>query len=161
MLDSVEAAARRAVEGYDRERESTRLADSVQAAVASTALLEVGAVGLGTLVSLIATSTAADVTGILAAGALSIVGLLVLPAKRRRARRELNAKVAEVREQLMGSLRQQFEREMTASLSRIEDAVAPYTRFVRSERDRLGKARTELEDSRSELGGLKQEIEGL
>ncbi|HSF16308.1 MAG TPA: dynamin family protein [Vicinamibacteria bacterium] len=161
LLDSVGAAARRAVEGYDRERESTRLADSVQAAVASTALLEVGAVGLGTLVSLIATSTAADVTGILAAGALSIVGLLVLPAKRRRARRELNAKVAEVREQLMGSLRQQFEREMTASLSRIEDAVAPYTRFVRSERDRLGKARTELEDSRSELGGLKQEIDGL
>ncbi|HXV65498.1 MAG TPA: dynamin family protein [Vicinamibacteria bacterium] len=161
LLDSVGAAARRAVEGYDRERESTRLADSVQAAVASTALLEVGAVGLGTLVSLIATSTAVDVTGILAAGALSIVGLLVLPAKRRRARRELNAKVAEVREQLMGSLRQQFEREMTASLSRIEDAVAPYTRFVRSERDRLGKARTELEDSRSELGGLKEEIDGL
>lgn len=159
LLETVGAAARKAIEGYDRDRESSRLADSVQTAVASTALLEVGAVGLGTLVSLIATTTAVDVTGILAASALSLVGLLVLPAKKRRAKTELNKKVAEVRNQLMATLRQQFESETRASVSRIEEAIAPYTRFVRSERTRLGEARTALEKTREELVGLKSRVE--
>lgn len=161
LLDTVGAAAARAIEGYDRERESSRLADSVQAAVASTAVLQVSAVGLGALVTLIATTTAADVTGVLAASALSVIGLLVLPAKKRRAKSELNRKVALVREQLMSSLRQQFEKETVGSVSRIEEAVAPYTRFVRAERSRLTEARDALERSQGELCGLETEIREL
>jgi hypothetical protein len=158
LLETVGTAARRVIEGYDRDRESTRLADSVQTAVASTALLEVGAVGLGTLVTLIATTTAVDVTGILAASALSLVGLLVLPAKKRRAKTELNQKVAEVRRQLMTTLRQQFESETKASVGRIEEAVAPYTRFVRSERTRLDEARAALASAREKLEELESRI---
>jgi small GTP-binding protein len=161
LLETVGDAARKAVEGYDRERESSRLADSVQAAVASAVLLEASAVGLGTIVTLIATTAAADVTGILAASALSVVGLLVLPAKKRRAKAELSGKVGRVREQLMTSLRQQFEGETKASVARIEEALAPYTRFVRSERTRLQEARTELEGSRVELEKLRAEVERL
>ena len=158
LLETVGAAARSAIDGYDRESESSRLAESVQAAVASTALLEVGAVGLGALVAAIATTTAADVTGILAASALSIVGLLVLPAKRRKAKTELSLKVGEVREKLMTSLRKQFETETKASILRIQDAVAPYTRFVRAERDRLETARSALEASRTELARIESAV---
>jgi hypothetical protein len=161
LLETVGAAARAAIDGYDRERESTRLAESVQTAVASTALLEVGAVGLGALVAAIATTTAVDVTGILAASALSLVGLLVLPAKRRAAKSELNKKVGEVRQQLMSSLRQQFETEIQGSLARIQEAVAPYTRFVRAERDRLETARQELRQSRDELARVEQGVNRL
>ncbi len=161
LLETVGVASRKAIEGYDREHESSRLADSVQAAVASAALIEVGAVGLGALVTLIATTTAADVTGVLAASALSLVGLLVLPAKKRRAKSELNHKVADVRERLMSSLRQQFEKETEASVGRIEEAMAPYTRFVRSERTRLTEARGFLESSASELSRLRSEVEAL
>jgi small GTP-binding protein len=161
LLETVGAAARRAIEGYDRDRESSRLADSVQTAVASTAVIEVSAVGLGALVTLIATTTAADVTGVLAASALSIVGLLVLPAKKRRAKAELNRKVASVREQLMSSLRQQFEKETAGSVARIHEAIAPYTRFVRSERSRLTEARDALERSAGELRGLDSEVRKL
>ena len=158
LLETVGTAARRAIDGYDRESESSRLAESVQTAVASTALLEVGAVGLGALVAAIATTTAADVTGILAASALSIVGLLVLPAKRRKAKTELNLKVGEVREKLMTSLRKQFETETKASILRIQDAVAPYTRFVRAERDRLETARSALGASREELARIEAAV---
>ena len=161
LLDTVGRAASKAIHGYDRDTESTRLAESVQTAVASTALLEVGALGLGALVAAIATTTAADVTGILAASALSIVGLLVLPAKRRAAKTELNKKVAEVRKQLMTSLRQQFETEIQGSLVRIQEAMAPYTRFVRAERDRLETARNELRSSRDELAHIEAAIDGL
>lgn len=161
LLETVGAAARRAIEGYDRDRESSRLADSVQTAVASTAVIGVSAVGLGALVSIIATTTAADVTGVLAASVLSVVSLLVLPAKKRRAKAELNQKVATVREQLMTSLRQQFEKETAGSVSRIQEAIAPYTRFVRSERSRLTEAREALERSVGELRGLESEVRGL
>jgi small GTP-binding protein len=161
LLETVGAAAHHAIEGYDRDRESSRLADSVQSAVASTAVIEVSAVGLGTLVSIIATSSAADVTGILAAGALSVVGLLVLPAKRRQAKIELDRKVAAVREQLMTSLRRQFELETEASVARIRDAIAPYTRFVRAERTKLAEARDSLEKSMGEMRRLESEVREL
>jgi len=161
LLETVGAAARRAIEGYDRDRESSRLADSVQTAVASTAVLQVSAVGLGALVTIIATTTAVDVTGVLAASALSVVGLLVLPAKKRRAKAELNRKVATVREQLMSSLRQQFEKETAGSVSRTQEAVAPYTRFVRAERSRLTESRDALEQSAVELRQLESEVRGL
>ncbi len=161
LLETVGAAARRAIDGYDRDRESSRLADSVQTAVASTAVIEVSAVGLGTLVTIIATSSAADVTGILAAGALSVVGLLVLPAKRRQAKTELNQKAAAVREQLMSSLRRQFELETEGSVARIREAVVPYTRFVRAERERLTEARDSLETSMGEMRQLESEVRTL
>jgi hypothetical protein len=89
------------------------------------------------------------------------VGLLVLPAKKRRAKAELNHKVATVREQLMSSLRQQFEKETRASVSRIQEAVAPYTRFVRAERSRLTESREGLERSVGELRGLESEVRAL
>ncbi len=161
LLETVGTASRRAIDGYDRDLESSRLADSVRAAVAGTALIEVGAVGLGTIVSLIATTTAADVTGILAAGAISVIGLLVLPAKKRRAKAELTRKVAEVREQLVGSLRQQFQSEMSGSVARIREAIAPYTRFVRSERDRLTDVEESLSSSRETLAALKSRVQEL
>ena len=161
LLETVGTASRRAIDGYDRDLESSRLADSVRAAVAGTALLEMGAVGLGTMVSLIATTTAADVTGILAAGAISVIGLLVLPAKKRRAKAELTRKVAEVREQLVGSLRQQFQSEMSGSVARIREAIAPYTRFVRSERDRLTDVEESLSSSRQTLAALRVRVEKL
>ena len=62
LLDSVGRAAHRTVDSYDRETEATRMADSVQAAVAGTALIEVGALGLGAIVTMLATTQVADVT---------------------------------------------------------------------------------------------------
>jgi small GTP-binding protein len=161
LLDTVGRAARRAVDSYDRDQESTRLAESVQMAVASAALLEVGAVGLGTIVSLIASTTLADMTGIFAAGALSVVGFLVIPARRRKAKRELHQKVARVREQLMSALTGQFQHEIEESLARIRGAISPYTRFVRSERDRLSDAQNELVRIRDGLNKLKSEVKML
>jgi small GTP-binding protein len=161
LLASVGREAQRAVETYDRNLEANRLAESVQLAVASAALLEVGAVGLGTIVTLIASTTAADVTGLLAAGAVSVLGLLVLPARRRRAKSELRRKVAEVREKLMTALTAEFQRELEQSRRRMEDALAPYTRFVRAERDSLESARKELERLAGQAARLKAQVAAL
>jgi small GTP-binding protein len=158
LLDTVGRTARQAIASYDQDRESTRLAESVQTAVAGAALLEVGAVGLGTIVSLIASTTLADVTGLFAAGALSIVGFLVIPARKRSAKRDLHRKVTTVRSQLLEALTGQFDREIEQSLARIRDAIAPYTRFVRAEHIRLSDGQNELVRIRDGLNKLKSDV---
>jgi small GTP-binding protein len=158
LLEAARRGAARAVEGYDRDAESSRLAESVQVAVAGTAALQVGALGLGTALTMLATTTMADVTGVLAAGALSVLGLLVLPAKRVAAKNELRGKVESMRVRLMEALTTQFDHELAHGLGRIREAISPYTRFVRSERERLSEVRQELRRIRDGLERVKIEL---
>jgi hypothetical protein len=124
-------------------------------AVAGTALAEVGAIGLGTAVGLLATSTLADVTGILAASVLAVLGLFVLPARRSRAKEELRQSILNMRSQLIDALQGQFESELTSSLKRIEEGIAPYSRFVRAQNERFQKSRAELEQIQEEMEAIK------
>ncbi|MGC9394208.1 MAG: dynamin family protein [Anaerolineae bacterium] len=146
LLDTVGRVAQQVLENYDRMEESTRIAAEVQRAVAGTALVEVSALSLGALVTTLATTSAADLTGILAAGTVAVLGLLVIPAKKRAVKKELHDKIAAVREQLMHSLNTQFTRELERALHDIETAIAPYTRFIRAERKNLETMRDELKN---------------
>ena len=161
LLDEARRAAQRALEHYDRDFESSRLADSVRVAVAGTAALQVGALGLGTIVTMVASTAAVDATGLLAAGALSAIGLLVLPARRAGAKTELRAKVEQMRTRLLAALVVQFDEERGRSLQRLQEAVAPYTRFVRSERERLDAADADLGRIGDGLGRVRSEVERL
>jgi small GTP-binding protein len=158
LLETVKREAQRAVETYDKDAEGRRLAEDVRDAVASTAIIQVGALGLGTIVAFLATSSAVDVTGIMAAGAISVLGLLVLPARRRQATIELRKKVHLMHEQLMGALTSQFDREVERSAQKVQEAVGPYTRFVRGERERLTATREELRRIRTEIERLRAAI---
>ena len=134
-------------EGEEDEKppgEARRLAEKVRESVAQVALLQVSALGLGTVVAVLASTTAADVTGILAAGAISLIGLFLLPARREKARRELKDKVAAMRQKLMAALNASFESERESAATRVREAVAPYAAFVHHEKDRLGEAKRAL-----------------
>jgi hypothetical protein len=159
LIETVGRETQRTLEEYDQKAEAHRIAESVQAAVAGAAMLEVGAVGLGTLVTLVATSTAADITGLLAAGVLATLGFLVLPQRRRAAKKELREKVARLREELMNALTNHFQSEVDRSLRRLDEGIAPYTQFVRAERQRLGERRDEFSRIRDESRRLRNEIE--
>ncbi|HEX7183048.1 MAG TPA: dynamin family protein [Thermoanaerobaculia bacterium] len=161
LLDSVGRAAQRSVETYDKEAEANRLAESVQVAVAGTALVEVGALGLGAVLTHVAVTAAADFTGILAAGTIAVLGLFIIPNRRHDAKKELRQKIADLRERLMTVLTGQFDREIDESLRRIDEAIGPYTRFVRSERDRLTDVRGELKGVGEGLVRLRARVEAL
>ena len=160
LLEGARRESQRAVEAYDHDAESSRMAESVQVAVAGTAALQVGALGLGTIVTMLATTAMGDLTGLLAAGALSVIGLLVLPAKRGTAKNELRTSVEAMRRRLMEALTAQFDHELTHSLARIREAISPYTRFVRSERERLTAAHEDFRRLRSSLERLRIELGG-
>lgn len=161
LLEAVGREAQRVVETYDRDFEAQSIAEGAQAAVAASAALEVGAVGLGTLVTILATTAAADVTGILLASVVAAIGLIVIPARKRMAKAEMRDKIAALREQLIHTLQTQFEKEIERSMSNINEAIAPYTRFVRAEKGKLLESQTGLESIREQLNQIKGSIEDL
>jgi methyl-accepting chemotaxis protein len=161
LIESVANRAKRVVDGYDHHIEAANIAEGAQNAVAAAAAIEVGAVGLGTLIAVLATSLAADVTGILVASAVAVLGLFVIPAKRRKANQELTEKIKNLREQLTSTLTTQFNHEMDRSLERINSAIAPYTRFVRSEKDSLDQTNEGLEQLNLQLLNLEKQIKEM
>jgi hypothetical protein len=78
-----------------------------------------------------------------------------------RPKAEMSAKIAALREQLVDSLQSQFDREIERSLRRIDEAIAPYTRFVRAERGKLLDTQTELQEIKNKLDHLKVQVEEM
>ena len=144
LIDSVGREAQRVVDTYDKRREAEVIADQARVAVAAAAAAGGAAVGLGTLVTIAASTVAADVTGILLASVVLGVGFLIIPARRRRAKATLEEKVAALRARLTSALRTEFERAREQSGHRLGDAVAPYARFVHAEERRWREARQTL-----------------
>jgi hypothetical protein len=116
---------------------------------------------LGAVVAAVASSAAADVTGILAAGVLAALGLLVIPAKRRRARAELREKITTLRARLGAALRTEFDTAQARNAQRLADGLAPYARFVRAEQARWTEVRSALEEWRRRAAALTSAVERL
>jgi hypothetical protein len=132
----------------------------VRNAVATVAVAEAGAVGMGALVVAAASTVAVDVTGILAASLLAGLGLFVLPNKRRQAKRDFHAKAEELEERLIEVMREQFEHELARSMDRVREAIAPYTRFVRTQFEHLEQMRTQLTAVDNDMRALRHRIGG-
>ncbi len=158
LIESIGRATRSAVDGYDMDEEAAELAQSARQAVVNTGLAGVG-VGLGVAVAIIAHTAFLDFTGIFAGVAAAALGLLILPARKRKAKQEFSEKLGELRETLVGSLEQQFERELQRSAERIEDTIAPFDRFVRAESDRLEKQRDELQTLSTSIQRIQRQLE--
>ncbi len=158
LLQSVGKNASDVVQRYDREYESQQLALSLQGAVAQTAAVEVGALGLGAAAVAVATTAAADITGITAALLIAGLGLFILPHRRRKAREEFREKTDTLRRRLGEVVRRQFDTEIERSVERMREAIAPYTRFVRTEHARMTEARSTLSGITSEAEALRDEI---
>jgi hypothetical protein len=151
LLDTVGKTTQRTLDNYNKELEASRIAESLQEAVGRMALVGVGAVGLGTAVTILATTAAADVTGLVAAGIIAALGLLILPHRKQTARKQLHEKIAAMRNQLISALTTQFDKEVQGSVRRVEDAIAPYTRFIKAEREKLDQSREKFTQLQSGL----------
>jgi hypothetical protein len=161
MVESVGGDAQRIVDTYDRRREASLLADGARNAVATAAAAAGSAVGLGTLVTVAASTAAADVTGIILASVIAALGFFIIPARRNRAKAEMRDKIAAVRQRLSAALRGRFTEEIARSNARLRDSVAPYTRFVRAEGDKLRDTEARLTQLRAEVSRVRERVDGL
>ena len=161
LLETVRRDTQRAIGVFDHQAEAAKLAESVQSALAQTALVEVGALGLGALLVASLHTLLLDVTGLLFASTLAAIGLYVLPNRRRKARDELRAKVADLQTRLHEALTAQFSQEMSRSEQAMQEAIQPYTRFIRTEREKLTSIASDLTKIEQEMRTLRARIEAL
>jgi len=159
LLDSIGRLSRDVIATYDREVESRAIANEVQGTFATTALAQAGALGIGALVATVITGVAADVTGLLLATALAVGGFYVIPRKRRQAQVDFQRRIADLRTRLTDVLTRQVHLELSQSSGRINEAIAPYRRFVQSQQQALTEARGELVATEDALLRLKADIE--
>jgi small GTP-binding protein len=155
LIASVGRAAQRVVDSYDPRAESANLLQQVQNAMIQTAAVEVSAVGLGALLVAVLNTTLLDFTGMLSAGVLAAIGFYVLPYRRNKIKVELRDKISALRAQLDEAMTQQFERELIDSMQRMREAIGPYTRFVRVEREKLEQMAAAMQQAREELARLR------
>ena len=161
LIEKVGLRVASIVESYDHIKEASHLAASVETAVAQTALFEVGALGLGALVSTALLSSALDITGIVAAGTLAVVGLFVIPYKRKQAKDHFREKIVTLRTNLHETLSRAFKNELEGAIARLRENIAPYTRYVHAEQERILRTETQIDELRQSISALRAQIDAV
>jgi len=152
---------RRALEGFDATGFGSRLARAARGAAWATLLLPLAAVATAALAVARTETASGAIAGVVATTALVIAGLAPLPLLRRREGQRLAEAAASVRQRFGAALRTGFERELDASQTRVQEAAAPFTRFVRSEAEKLRGQAYELGGRRKDLDALRTRIAAL
>jgi small GTP-binding protein len=159
LLDTIGHHADEVIQSYNRAAEAERLSTSLKESIALVGLVEVGAISLGLILKAVLTTAAADATGILAAGILGVLGLTIIPLRRGQAKQELRKKMNDLQAKLKVVLGEHFTRELERAVSRLNEALAPYRRFVRSEETQLKITDEDLESILATLESLRLEID--
>jgi GTP-binding protein EngB required for normal cell division len=143
---------------FDTEREARQIVDSVKEAVTTALGVNVLALGLGGILVAAFTTAALDVTGVLTATIFAIAGWLIIPARRRKLIAEFESKIEKLNEDLGVLLSAKFEEQLTRYERQLLDVVAPYERFLETERAKLESGLEELRQAEREVGTLEQRV---
>lgn len=143
---------------FDTEKEAREITDSVKSAVAQTFGVNVFALGLGALFVTAFTTAALDVTGVLTATIFAIAGWLIIPARRRQLISDFEKKISKLNEDVAVLLRSKFEEQLTRYEQQLLEVLAPYERFLETERMRLEQGLAALRDSDAEVTALESRI---
>ncbi len=92
------------------------------------------------------------------AGALAATGLAIIPYKRMTLKKAFNEKLTALREQLKSSLSNHFSQELKNSVRKLEDNIAPYTRFILSEKEKLDKTEGEFAEIHKKLSTCRASL---
>jgi small GTP-binding protein len=161
LLQSVARVANNVVNSYDRQAEAQELSENLRGAVTQTAIAGASGIGLGAALVAFLGTAAADVSGVLAGMAILGLGLYIIPARRKRAKQDFENKMEELRTRLRRSMSEQFQKELNNSTLRVQEAIAPYTRFVRAEQKKTTTTQEQLQHLHRDLLALKNEIESM
>ena len=141
------------VKRFDKNKEAAKIRSYIMMAMSSTVIVEAGAVSVGAAV--LSTGAMFDITGILGASFVALAGLYILPFQRGLLKRGIKNTVNQIRGKLHIALSEKFKDELDRSVLRINDAVAPYTRFVRAEKERLNEIKSMIKTSNAALETLR------
>ena len=161
LIDSIGMSVRETISSYDKDEESQKMSMAAREAVINTGIVGIGGTGLGTALVLLFNTVSIDIIGVVAGLTAMTIGALILPFKRRKAKKNFSEKLADLREKLVAGLKEQFNRELRRSKRRIDDIVAPFSRFIRAEESKVTRERDTLQQLDTEVEGLISKVESL
>ncbi len=161
LLQSVARTAHSVINTYDRQAEATSLSQDLRTAVTQAVIAGASGIGLGAAIVAVATTAAVDVSGILAGLVLLGLGLYIIPARRTRAKQDFDEKMQELRTRLHNAMNEQFHKELNNATNRVQDAIAPYTRFVRAEQTKATAMQQQVGFLNTRVMELKNAIENM
>jgi hypothetical protein len=148
----------RRLDEFDTEREAREIVTSVKEAVMSAFGVNVLAIGLGGIFLAVFTTAALDFTGILTATLFAIAGWMIIPARRRHLVKEFEEKISKLNEDLAALLKTKFEEQLTRYERQLLEVVAPYERFLETERTKLETGLDALRSAQREVGALERRV---
>lgn len=161
LIEGIAGSASRHIAEVTEAQLTRQLAADTEEAMKGVVGLGAGGVGIGVIGAVLAGTLAADFTFIFSGLAIGSLGLLILPARRLKALRQLRLKVTELRESLEAIVRREYGREQERADARLQDAMSPFTRFIEGEQQRLQTAQTQATELRGQLEGLQKEVGGI
>lgn len=139
-----------ALRSFDVEAEASQLRDFIQESLRGTALAEVGVMGLGLTILLVAQKIAFDILGIFATLFGAILATSILPRRKELAKTRLRERLAELRSTLEGALSETLETELRRTHERFNSLYrTPCTRLENTRQATLANLQM--------LADLKQE----
>ncbi|GGJ73345.1 dynamin family protein [Deinococcus aquiradiocola] len=161
LVEGIAGSASRHLSEVTEAQLTRQLAADTEDAMKGVVGLGAGGVGVGVIGAVLAGTLALDFTFIFSGLAIGSLGLLILPARRLQALRELRVRVAELRASLEGVVRREYEREQERADARLRDAMSPFTRFIEGEQVRLQEAEGQAARLRADITALKGQVDAL
>ncbi len=148
----------RRLDEFDTEREAREIVTSVKEAVMSAFGVNVLAIGLGGIFIAAFTTAALDFTGVLTATIFAIAGWMIIPARRRHLVKEFEGKISKLNEDLAALLRTKFEEQLSRYENELLEVVAPYERFLETERTKLETGLGALRRAEADVAALEHRV---
>jgi small GTP-binding protein len=161
LIEGISGSAQRHVAEGTQQELTRLLSRDAEDAMRGVIGFGAGGVAVGTITALAIGGALADFTGVLAALTVGSLGLFVLPQKRLAALRQLRGRVTELRDSLERIVRREYEREQERADARLQDALLPFTGFIRQEGSRLESAGRQNSELQSRLDGLRADVDVL
>ncbi len=158
LIANISDKAEQHVSSSTREDYAKGFVSGVQGALLTSSLTAAGGVGLGALTVALVSTTALDITGITAGLVLTGVGALVLPMRRSSAIRQIRERIIETKQTLHTLIRREYTNEQDKADARLRDTLAPFTRFISLERDKLQQAEAQTKALQARVEQVGQEV---
>jgi len=155
LIDDLGDSASKVFLTFDRKKQAEKITDSIKAGILHTAIAEIGAVGLGSLLY----ASIFDVTGLFSAGVVAVSGLAILPYRRARLISNLNSNIEELRSKMNLTLQVHFKQQLEDGILKMKDNFSSYTHFVNKEYADIGTASEKLNQDDSEMKILQKDID--
>lgn len=161
LLKRLELSTEDVLSRYNEDTEADQVAKMLQGTVVRFVLTVFAGFGLGAVGVVLLAGTSLDIASVGVGVLVVLLGFLVIPRRRRRLKARVADQMETLREQLEAQLEEQVNEELQRASERLTGAVAPYTRFVKSELGRLHTLDAELSRIDGQLGTLRADVDDL